>query len=246
MPHVRKLHALVFSRKNIGEADRLVTFFTKEHGLIRAIAKGVRKIPSSRGGHLEPLTSVNVLLNNHRAGNYVSAVDTQQYFRELHEDSDALFRMRRVMYAFMKLFDEGQEVPDMFDSLFASWGNITTLPLAKRMMMEASLYMKSMQHAGVLPDFGACAQCNISKTTDAVVLDARHGAWRCISCYPTLHGAQDSLSPRQFSVLRYVAAYPDNARRIAIEEKDALHVEHAVHSLIAHAIEEQGMPVRQP
>ncbi len=244
MPHAKKLHALVFSRKNIGEADRLVTFFTKEHGLIRAIAKGVRKIPSSRGGHLEPLTSVHVLLNEHRAGNYVSAIETDQYFRDLHEDSDALFRMRRVIYAFMKLFDEGQDLPDMFDAMHASWANVAKLPLAKRMLIEASLYIKSMQYAGVLPDFDACAHCGIAKTIDAVVLDAREGLWRCISCYPTLHGARESLSPRQFSVLRYIAAYPDNARRIAISQEDAVCIEHAVHGLIAHAIEEQNMPAR--
>lgn len=245
MPHAKKLHALVFSRKNIGEADRLVTFFTREHGLMRAIAKGVRKIPSSRGGHLELLTSVHALVHGHRAGNYVGAVETQHYFRDLHADSDALFRMRRVVYAFMKLFDEGQEVPDMFDALHGALAFVPRLPEQKRMMSEAALHIRSIRHAGMLPDFDACSRCGAKKTTDAVVIHAREGQWNCLSCHPTLHGAQDSLSPRQFSVLRYILLHPDHARRIAIPSEDAMHVERAVHSLIAHAIEEHHMPVRQ-
>ena len=61
MPSSQRVYALVLFRKNIGESDRLVTFLTKEHGIIRAIAKGVRKIPSSRGGHVEPFTLVHVV-----------------------------------------------------------------------------------------------------------------------------------------------------------------------------------------
>src|SRR3990167_584267 len=97
MSHAKKVEALVLFRKNIGEADRLVMFFTKEYGLIRAIAKGVRKIPSSRGGHLEPLTKVSVLLNESKVGVYVGAVETIEYFQALHVDIDATARVKRVL-----------------------------------------------------------------------------------------------------------------------------------------------------
>lgn len=259
MPSAKKVSALVLFRKNIGEADRLVTFFTKEHGLVRAVAKGVRKIPSSRGGHLEPLTKVSVLLNESKArqyggqaGVYVGAVETEEYFKELHADTDASTRVKRVLHAFMKFFDTGQAVPTMFDALEQSFETLPRLFLGKRMMMESSLYLQTMQLAGVLPELSCCAECGVSKTEDPVVLSFGEGLWRCSACLPAvlaglplMHTAENSLSSRQFSVLRYLAVMPHHASRIAIADEEALHVERAVHSLVAHAIEEPSLPIWQ-
>lgn len=45
---------IVLKRTNVGEADRVVTLFTREHGKIIAIAKGARKLTSSKLSALEP------------------------------------------------------------------------------------------------------------------------------------------------------------------------------------------------
>lgn len=44
---------VILSRRNFGEADRLLTIYTKDHGKISAIAKGVRRPRSKKAGHLE-------------------------------------------------------------------------------------------------------------------------------------------------------------------------------------------------
>jgi DNA repair protein RecO (recombination protein O) len=54
--------ALILKRSNIGEADRIVTLLTKEEGRIVAIAKGVRKIKSTKRASLEPGNITKVLL----------------------------------------------------------------------------------------------------------------------------------------------------------------------------------------
>src|SRR3990167_1239553 len=56
--HARTLstEGVVLKRINIGEADRLVTIFTREEGKVVARARGVRKIPSRRAGSLEHAT----------------------------------------------------------------------------------------------------------------------------------------------------------------------------------------------
>lgn len=45
--------AVVLSRRNFGEADRIITFFTRDSGKIVALAKGVRRPRSKKAGHLE-------------------------------------------------------------------------------------------------------------------------------------------------------------------------------------------------
>lgn len=44
---------VILKRKNFGEADRIVTIYTRDHGKISAIAKGVRRPRSKKAGHLE-------------------------------------------------------------------------------------------------------------------------------------------------------------------------------------------------
>lgn len=46
--------ALVLKRSNFGETDRIVTLFSEKFGKISVVAKGSRKLHSSRRGHLEP------------------------------------------------------------------------------------------------------------------------------------------------------------------------------------------------
>lgn len=44
---------IVLSRTNFGEADRIITMLTPEHGKVRLMAKGVRKIKSKLAGGIE-------------------------------------------------------------------------------------------------------------------------------------------------------------------------------------------------
>lgn len=243
MPSSRKVRALVVSRKKIGEADRLVTFFTKEQGLLKAIAKGVRKIPSSRGGHLEPLTSVQVLLHegrSHRAGEqalaYVGMVETEEYFHSLHSDMDALERAKRSAYALLKLFDVGQEVPELFEAFIRSWEELPRLSVEKRRLLESSLHLQMMRSAGLLPELRACAECGSQRPADTVILSPKDGWWKCLLCHPRLPVSSHSLSPRQFALLKYIAAKPSHAVRIAAHEAEAIPVERAVHLMMAHAV----------
>lgn len=46
--------ALILKRSNVGETDRIVTLLTKDRGKIAVIAKGCRKLSSSKRGYLEP------------------------------------------------------------------------------------------------------------------------------------------------------------------------------------------------
>jgi len=48
----------IIRRINLGDADRIVTIFSKQNGKIKVIAKGVRKITSRRSAFLEPLNLI--------------------------------------------------------------------------------------------------------------------------------------------------------------------------------------------
>jgi DNA repair protein RecO len=48
------LQALVLKRSSVGETDRVVTLLTQERGKLVCVAKGVRKLNSSKRAYMEP------------------------------------------------------------------------------------------------------------------------------------------------------------------------------------------------
>ena len=54
--------AVVLRTFPLGEADRIVVMLTRNHGKVRAVAKGVRRLKSRFGGRLEPFMRVNMLI----------------------------------------------------------------------------------------------------------------------------------------------------------------------------------------
>jgi len=54
--------AVVLRTRKLAEADRIITLLTREHGVVRAVAKGVRRTSSKFGSRLEPFTHVDLQL----------------------------------------------------------------------------------------------------------------------------------------------------------------------------------------
>src|SRR5919107_1043263 len=59
--------AIVLRTHKLGEADRIITLLTRHHGLVRAVAKGVRRTTSRWGSRLEPFTHVDLQLAEGRS-----------------------------------------------------------------------------------------------------------------------------------------------------------------------------------
>ncbi len=62
--------------QKLGEADRIVTFLTRETGRIRAVGKGVRRTKSKFGSRLEPFMHVDVQFAQGRSLDIVTQVET--------------------------------------------------------------------------------------------------------------------------------------------------------------------------
>ena len=63
--------AVVLRQHKLGEADRIVTLLTRDHGLVRAVAKGVRRTRSKFGARLEPFAHIDVPLHPGRLLHYL-------------------------------------------------------------------------------------------------------------------------------------------------------------------------------
>lgn len=108
---------IILKRRNVGEADRTLTVFTKQYGKIRVIAKGVRKVSSRRAGHLEVFT--HVLLTLHSRPHWDIVTEAQSISRDEVFSRD----LGRMGYAYClcelvdQLLADHQEQEDVYHLL---------------------------------------------------------------------------------------------------------------------------------
>ncbi|MEA2056673.1 MAG: DNA repair protein RecO [Patescibacteria group bacterium] len=109
------LPALIIKRKNVGETDRIVTLLAQEKGKFVAVAKGVRKLNSSKRAFMEP-------------GNIVKAhfIKTKSLplliqAKLIHDSSRAKTKLARIrqltqiLEIYDKLFVEQEIEKDLFE-----------------------------------------------------------------------------------------------------------------------------------
>ena len=69
--------AIVLRTHKLGEADRIITLLTRQHGRVRAVAKGVRRTTSKFGSRLEPFTHVDLQLAEGRSLDTITQAETR-------------------------------------------------------------------------------------------------------------------------------------------------------------------------
>jgi len=84
-PRLYKTSAIVLSRFELGEADRVLTILTPHDGKLRVIAKGVRRPTSRLGGALEPFAELQLLLARGRTFDVVTQASVAEAWLRLRD-----------------------------------------------------------------------------------------------------------------------------------------------------------------
>ncbi len=106
-----KTEGIVIKRRNTGEADRIITVFTKYNGKLRIKAPGVRKITSRRSSHIE-LLNLSVLTLYHSSRSQIPILTEAQTLHAFDMIKGDLAKIGKAFYVCElvdKLCPENQE-----------------------------------------------------------------------------------------------------------------------------------------
>ncbi|KKR32290.1 MAG: repair protein RecO protein, partial [Candidatus Gottesmanbacteria bacterium GW2011_GWC2_39_8] len=81
-----KTEGIILRRINFGEADRLITIFSKHYGKQKVLGKGVRKIKSRRAPHLELFNRSVIFLHRGKNFDIITEAQTINSFSDLRKD----------------------------------------------------------------------------------------------------------------------------------------------------------------
>lgn len=152
--------AVVLRCHKLGEADRIITMLSRNHGKVRAVAKGVRRTSSSFGSRLEPLNYVDVLCHTGRSLAIITQAElVAGYGQVLAHDYPRWTAGQAMAETADKLTDEeGQPTMQQFWLLLGGLRSLAESDRDLSLVLDAYL-LRSMSVAGWAPSFEACVRC---------------------------------------------------------------------------------------
>lgn len=152
--------AIVLRTRKLAEADRIITLLTRDHGVVRAVAKGVRRTTSRFGSRLEPFTHVDLQLAEGRNLDVITQAETRSPFGEaISADYDRYTAASVMLETAERLVAEERE-PSVQQYLLLI-GGLRAMAAGERRASDVmdSFVLRSLAVAGYAPSFSHCARC---------------------------------------------------------------------------------------
>jgi DNA repair protein RecO (recombination protein O) len=108
------IEAINIRSRSAGEADKIITLFSKRYGKIQAIARGAKRPTSKFGGRLEIFTYNHLQLATAKSLDILSQCETIESFYKLRENKEKL----NAGFYMVKLIDIMTEDKQRNDDLF--------------------------------------------------------------------------------------------------------------------------------
>lgn len=168
-----KTSGIIIGRINYGEADRILTLMTAEHGKIRAIAKGSRKIKSHSGGHIELFGLVDFILANSRSLDIVTSATLTWYPHTIASDYNRLGLGYLFASMVNKLVDEVEPHIEVYELLIASLKALEATGVAST--LELWFKLRLLDALGYKPQLNSCVICGENSREVAYSISPERG-----------------------------------------------------------------------
>lgn len=183
MPGLYKDEGVVLKTIKLGEADRIVTIFTRYNGKVRAVAKGVRKTKSRFGARLEPFTQVQLLIYRGRELDTITGADILAPFKGVRTDYARVTAAAAVAELVEKIMPERERALSVYDLLL---GALTSVARGAENVVPAFL-VKLLSVAGFHPQLWVCSGCGGAGGLEG--FSPALGGVVCLNCWNEDDGA---------------------------------------------------------
>ncbi|MGN6723327.1 MAG: DNA repair protein RecO [Marmoricola sp.] len=154
--------AVVLRTRKLAEADRIITLLTREHGVVRAVAKGVRRTSSKFGARLEPFTHVDLQLYEGRNLDTITqAVTKAPYGAAIGSDYERYTAASVMLETAERLVVEERQPALQQYLLLVGALRAMAGDEHKPGDILASFLLRSLAVAGYAPSFDGCARCGV-------------------------------------------------------------------------------------
>lgn len=229
MPDFRSLRAeaIVLRHSDWGEADRLLTLYTRQQGKVRALAKGARKVTSRKAGHIEPFTHVTLQLAKGRDLFIVTQAETIDSYQPLREDLGLTGYASYILELLDRFtYEDEMGNPALFRLLTESLARLAAK--VDPWLVMRFYEMRLLDGLGFRPQLFECANCRREILAEDQFFSYSAGGVICPRCGQGL----PNLTPISIEALKYLRHFQRSSYRDASRAQPSLEVQKEAESLM--------------
>ncbi len=174
-----KTDAIILKAYPYGEADSILTIFSRDHGKLRAIAKGVRRPKSRLRGGVQLFCHTHLLIHAGRSLDLVTQSEPRESFSGIQDSLDRIAYAAYIVELLEAMMPERQRSETVFLLTLAALHLVEAgdPELAAR-IFESRLLVQ----AGYRPHLENCVHCHQPVTGGQIALSPALGGIVCCEC----------------------------------------------------------------
>ena len=176
--------AVVLRTQKLGEADRIITMLTREHGRIRGVAKGVRRTMSKFGARLEPGSHVDIQLHVGKTFDTITQVEAIMNYGEAITDDYQRWTIASAILETAERFTAQEHEPALqeFQLVVGGMKALSEDKYDPSLILDAFL-LRSLAIGGYAPSMTNCSRCE--KPGPHRYFSLVGGGSVCMDCRPS-------------------------------------------------------------
>lgn len=187
--------AITLKSYSLGESDKIVVMYSKDRGLIRAVAKGVKKPKSKLGSCVDNLIASRFLIAKGKKLDIISQAQGVNTFLNLRKDFSKLsyaMYCADLLYAFAVEDDsDSQELYSLFCDVLEAISSSGFLHNTVLCVLKFQLNL--METLGYSVELDSCVKCCASLNKNAVFSSAVGGTVCCNCSGESIRGPVVSI-----------------------------------------------------
>jgi DNA repair protein RecO (recombination protein O) len=200
-----RAEAVVLRRRDLGEADRLLTVYSREHGKLQQVAKGARRPSSRKAGHLELFTRVQIQAARGRELDVITQAEALDLFSELRSDLTSVGQASYLIELIDRFTVEAEPNEALYSLLVRSLELLDRGGEAHN--ITRAFELRLLDQVGYRPELFQCVSCGLEIKPEAQFFSFEQGGVMCRSCGAKA-GQAHPISLAALKVLRHVQRHP--------------------------------------
>jgi DNA repair protein RecO (recombination protein O) len=176
--------AIILRTQKLGEADRIITLLTKEHGRVRGVAKGVRRTMSKFGARLEPGSHVDIQMHAGKTFDTITQVEAIMNYGEALTNDYQRWTIAHAILETAERFTQQEEepAPQEFQLVVGGMAALAENRYDSSLILDAFL-LRSLSIGGYEPSMTSCSRCE--KPGPHKYFSLVGGGSVCMDCRPS-------------------------------------------------------------
>jgi DNA repair protein RecO (recombination protein O) len=186
-----RTQAIVLRTTDYGESDQIVTFFTREYGKIRGIAKGARRSRKRFVNALEPFScsEIHFSRRNPEHLDFIDGCDVFSHFPNIRCDLEKTLAASYLLELLDQFTPEHKKSEISFNLLYDFLVLMGKRPLSLALLRLFEIRL--LKIAGYNPVLDYCLSCKTPLATNMKYrFDSIKGGVVCSACLPQTHAAE--------------------------------------------------------